>query len=91
MITIHNNPYDMRTYTHRGISVVYNDMFWMDSDVEIEDTDECMTYCRCGGDLSPRYIYIIDMLKEKNLLPDDFIIMCCVCWNYKKTHGVKKK
>ncbi len=38
-----------------------------------------MKYCRCGGRLDRLYVYLIDSLIEKKLLPEDYIYECCFC------------
>ena len=30
--------------------------------------------------LSPTYVYIIDCLREADLLPDDYKLICCECY-----------
>ena len=37
--------------------------------------------CSCGQELNPRYVFLIETLKSKNLLEDDFKIECCYCWS----------
>ncbi len=35
---------------------------------------------KCSACLSPNYVYIIETLREKNLLPDKYKMLCCACW-----------
>lgn len=35
--------------------------------------------CKCGSYLSYSYIYIIESLKETELLPESYNMMCCFC------------
>ncbi len=44
--------------------------------------------CRCHLDTA--YIYIVETLREKGLLPDDYEMLCCKCWSEKYgTHNQK--
>ena len=87
MITIENNVHDTRVYTFRGIGVVSDDMFIINGDIRLARTESC----NCGGILTPAYVYIIDKLRKDGLLPNNFVMKCCVCWNFEKRNRVKKK
>ena len=43
-------------------------------------------YCNiCGSrHLHPTYIEILETLRDKGLLPDDFKYICCICWTVNK-------
>ncbi len=48
---------------------------------EIREKCKYMLECsRCSNDLSLGYVYIVETLREHNLLPKDFKKLCCHCF-----------
>lgn len=42
---------------------------------------------RCGRMLNDQYISIILKLKEAGLIPEEYEMLCCYCWNASKYHS----
>lgn len=46
--------------------------------------DECSTCEKCGLPLDDQYVKIINSLREKNLLDDNYEQLCCICHSLMK-------
>jgi len=64
---------------------------------DFDDESVCNVMCEsCEEEsLSPTYVYIINCLKEANLLPKDYRLLCCFCYIdeqnfYRKSMEVKR-
>lgn len=44
--------------------------------------------CKCGDSVEDVYVYIIELLQKANLLPTDFKLVCCSCYNREKSKNM---
>ena len=67
-----------------GIAHFYdNDKLYEDDSGKVWRRINATVQCEvCDAEwLSPTYVYIIGVLREANLLPEGYKLMCCRCYN----------
>ena len=77
-----------------GICHFYDNDDYSEDDLDKDDLEKYYNVlCEvCDGEyLSPTYVYIINVLREADLLPEDYKLVCCRCYNKKYPDLVKKE